>query len=150
MKIAVTSQNRKTVTGHAGKCRKFWIYEVADGEAHSRTLLELPLDQTFHARRGSDPLLGQVNVFITAGMGTGLQQRLKQSGILAVATLENDPDRAVSAWLNGTLKELPPEAHHHHGEGQDHDHGNEHDHGDCACQGHVRIEPAQRWRGLPL
>ena len=28
MKIAVTSQNRKTVTGHAGKCRKFWIYEV--------------------------------------------------------------------------------------------------------------------------
>jgi hypothetical protein len=32
MKIAVTSQNRKTITSHAGKCRKFWVYEVEDAE----------------------------------------------------------------------------------------------------------------------
>lgn len=28
MKIAVTSQNLSTISGHAGRCRKFWIYEV--------------------------------------------------------------------------------------------------------------------------
>ena len=31
MQIAVTSQNRKTVTEHAGKCRKFWIYDIKTG-----------------------------------------------------------------------------------------------------------------------
>jgi len=110
MKIAVTSENRKTVTGHAGKCRKFWVYEVDHAEAQGRTLLELGLDQTFHASHGTNPL-DHINVLITAGMGTGLQQRLKQRGILAVATTETDPDKAVAAWLNGTLQEIAPEDH---------------------------------------
>ncbi len=30
MKIAVTSQNRKTITDHAGKCRKFWLFDIDD------------------------------------------------------------------------------------------------------------------------
>ena len=45
MKIAVTSQNRKTITGHAGKCRKFWIYEIVDKKVVDNTLLELALEQ---------------------------------------------------------------------------------------------------------
>ncbi len=28
MRIAVTSQNRKTVTGNAGRCRRFWLYDI--------------------------------------------------------------------------------------------------------------------------
>ncbi len=31
MKIAVASQNRKTVTAHAGKCRKFWLKVLVKG-----------------------------------------------------------------------------------------------------------------------
>lgn len=31
MRIAVTSQNFKTVTGHAGKSRRFLIYEARPG-----------------------------------------------------------------------------------------------------------------------
>jgi predicted Fe-Mo cluster-binding NifX family protein len=126
MKIAVTSQNRKTVTGHAGKCRKFWVYDVDHAETQSRSLLELGMDQTFHASHGEGAHpLSSINVLITAGMGTGLQQRLKRMGILAVATAETDPDRAVSAWLNGTLVEVAPGNHTH---GHDHDH-DDHDHG---------------------
>ena len=113
MKIAVSSQNRKTVTGHAGQCRKFWIYDVAGGNALGRTLLELPLDQSFHASHGAPHPLDHVNVLITGGMGMGLRHRLKQKGIVAVATAETDPDRAVSAWLNDTLVEIAPEAHGH-------------------------------------
>ena len=26
MQIAISSQNRKTISGHAGKCRNFWTY----------------------------------------------------------------------------------------------------------------------------
>lgn len=117
MKIAVTSQNRKTVTGHAGKCRKFWIYEVDSADVKGRSLLELPIEQSFHASHDGGPHpLDDVNVLITGGLGAALQQRLKQKGILAVATSETDPDRAVAAWLEGSLAERPPEdpgPHHH-------------------------------------
>lgn len=44
MKIAVTSQNRKTITEHAGKCRKFWIDEIDDKTVVRKTMLELAHD----------------------------------------------------------------------------------------------------------
>ncbi len=128
MKIAVASQNRKTVTGHAGKCRKFWLFDVQGAEVLGKRLLELPMDQTFHASHGSGSHpLQDVNVLIAGGMGTGLQQRLKQKGILAVATAESDPERAVAAWLDGSLVEIPPELH-----GHAHDHGHAHSHASIA------------------
>ncbi len=93
MKIAVTSQNRKTVTGHAGKCRKFWVYEIEGKEVKGRNLLELPIEQSFHESHGDAPHpLDDVDVLICGGMGAGLQQRLKQRGIAAAATSETDPD----------------------------------------------------------
>lgn len=116
MRIAVTSQNRRTVTGHAGKCRKFWIFEVDDCEVRDKRLLELPIEQSFHESSQDAPHpLDAINVLITGGMGSGLQMRLKRKGILPVATAESDPDRAVAAWLNGTLRELPPGSQHGHG-----------------------------------
>ena len=39
MQIAVTSQNRKTITEHAGKCRKFWIYDVEKGVLTGKRLV---------------------------------------------------------------------------------------------------------------
>ena len=33
MRIAVTSQNFKTITGHAGKSRRFLIYDLEPGSA---------------------------------------------------------------------------------------------------------------------
>lgn len=126
MKIAITSQNRKTITGHAGKCRKFWVYEVAGREVRTKNLLELPIEQSFHENdhAASHPLDG-VNVLICGSLGSGLQNRLKRRGILAVATKETDPDQAVAAWLAGSLIEIVPDAHdgHEHGQGHGHGHG---------------------------
>lgn len=65
MKIAVASQNRKTVTGHAGKCRKFWIYGIDHDSVKGKTLLELPTDQSFHASHGQPHPLDDVQVLIT-------------------------------------------------------------------------------------
>jgi predicted Fe-Mo cluster-binding NifX family protein len=137
MKIAVASQNRKTVTGHAGKCRKFWIYEINGNQVLDRALLELPMEQSFHeSGPGAPHPLDDVNVLISAGMGQGLKFRLKQKGIQALATPETDPDRAVAAWLVGALEELPAEAHEH---GHEHDH---HHHGVQigATQGMVSVK----------
>jgi predicted Fe-Mo cluster-binding NifX family protein len=131
MKIAVTSQNRKTVTGHAGKCRKFWVYEVEDNVVQGKKLLELSLEQSFHESNQAAPHpLDEVNVLISGGMGQGLQFRLKQKGIQALSTAETDPDQAIQRWLAGTLDELPAETH-------DHSHEHEHDHG----HGHGHAHP---------
>ena len=100
LRIAVSSQNRKTVTEHAGKCRKFWIYEIAQGKLASKTLLELPIEQSFHAAAEDQPHpLDSSHVLLTAGIGSGLQQRLLRRGIEGVLTTETDPDRAVAAYL---------------------------------------------------
>lgn len=137
MKIAVTSQNRRTITGHAGKCRRFWIYQVQDCQVQDRQMLELALEQTFHESHGAGPHpLEGVNVLISASMGQGMHGRLKGMGILGVTTGETDPDRAVAAWLDGTLRELPPGAPHQHGPDHDHQHHHEHHHEHCGGHGH--------------
>lgn len=109
MKIAVTSQNRATVTDHAGQCRKFWIYETEYADVVEKHLLELAVGQGFHDALPQP--LDDINVLISGGMASAMRYRLKQQGIQAITTLESDPDRAVSAWLNGTLDELPPFGH---------------------------------------
>lgn len=105
MRIAITSQNLKSITGHAGKCRRFWIYEIENGGIESKQLRELPIEQSFHESDKSAPHpLDDIDVLVTAGMGPGLQQRLQQKGILAWITQETDPDRAALDLVKGTLR----------------------------------------------
>ena len=99
-KIAVTSQNRKTVTEHAGKCRKFWVYEIKAGAVVGKQLLELLKDQSLHETApGEAHPLDEVSVLLTTGFGAGLQQRLARKGIEAMMTEEKTPDAAVEAFL---------------------------------------------------
>ena len=108
MKIAVTSQNRKEVTGHAGRCRKFWVFEVQDQDIVGRELLELAKEQCLHDMApGIAAPLEAVNVLIVGGMGSGLRERLARQRIRVVVTQEKDPERAVRLWLAGELGEAP-------------------------------------------
>jgi predicted Fe-Mo cluster-binding NifX family protein len=115
MKIAVTSQNQRTITGHAGRCRKFWIFNTKDSEISDKELLELPQEQSLHesANQASHPLY-QVDVLIAGSMGQGLVTRLERKGIKWAITEENEPEKAVLLYLNGTLKSEAPHQHHHH------------------------------------
>ena len=108
MKIAVTSQNRRTVTSHAGRCRRFWIYAVEEGAVAGRELLELPREQSFHESRAREPHpLDGIDALISQGMGEGLIQRLAGMGARGYLTEASDPDEAVRHWLEGTLREGP-------------------------------------------
>ena len=112
MKIAIASQNRKIVTGHAGKCRRFWVYDIEDGAVKDKQLLELPREQSFSEHRGPEPHpLQGVRALITGGMGEGLMRRLAAMGTEGIVTPETDPDRAVAAYLAGTLAHGLPEVH---------------------------------------
>lgn len=123
MKIAVASQTRKSVTGHAGKCRKFWVYAIESGTVKDRQLLELPREQSFHEHHGPAPHpLAGVQVLITGGMGEGMARRLAGMGIEGLVTSETDPDHAVAAYLAGALPLGQPEAHDGHDHAAGHDH----------------------------
>ena len=101
MKIAVTSQNRKNVTEHAGRCRKFWVFSVEDNKVVDRELLELPKEQAFHDSSPHAPHpLDHIDVLIAGGMGQGLMTRLERRGIKSVVTKEDDPETAVVLYLS--------------------------------------------------
>ena len=104
LRIAVCSQNRKTVTEHAGKCRKFWIYDVSAGIIAGRELIELPLEEAMHSTPAgvAHPLDG-VDVLIAGSMGGGIQAKLRVRGIAPRITTITDPDAAVMAFLAGEM-----------------------------------------------
>ncbi len=81
MKIAITSQNKKHITGHAGKCRKFWLLEIIDNEVTAKDLIELPKEDSIRARGQLPDDLQGVDRFITSGMGEGMQRRLQSLDI---------------------------------------------------------------------
>ncbi len=104
MKIAVTSQNKKSITDHAGRCRNFWVFSVDDQKISDRTLIELPKEQSFHdCPRHEEHVLDVVDVLISGGMGQGLVNRLSRRGISGVITQEQDPEQAVLKYMNGSL-----------------------------------------------
>lgn len=114
MKIAVTSQNRKNITEHAGRCRKFWVFDIADNKIVDKALLELPKEQSFHDSSPHAPHpLDDVDILIAGGMGQGLVRRLERKGIKGVVTKEDDPEAAVSLYLDGSLISEPPNQHSH-------------------------------------
>lgn len=115
MKIAVTSQNRKAVTEHAGRCRKFWIFTIAENAVVDKQLLELPKEQAFHESSVHEPHpLDDIDVLITAGMGSGMVRRLARKNIKGLVTKESDPQTAVTLYLQGKLavQESDPTAGH--------------------------------------
>ena len=112
MRIAVTSQNLKTITGHAGKTRKFILYAVeADGSPVEVERLRLPKEMSFHEFQGEGPHpIDGVDVLITAGCGANFTRKLAARGIEVVTTGETDPFAAVDAYVHG--RPLAPAAPH--------------------------------------
>ena len=113
MKIAVTSQNFRTITGHAGKTRRFIIYETdADGNPTEVERLDLPKEMSIHAWPGGPHPIDVADVLITGGCGDGFVRNMASRGIRVIRTSESDPVTAVKAVIDGQqLPEAEPHAH---------------------------------------
>ena len=111
--IGVSSQNFRTVTGHAGKARRFLLYETSGhGQVKETGRLDLPKAMSMHEFHGDDHPLFGLDVVITAGCGDGFIRRMYAKGVTVIATSETDPARAAELIAAG--KSLSPAAPHEH------------------------------------
>lgn len=113
MRIGVSSQNFRTVTGHAGKTRRFLVYEVqTDGTLREAERLDMPKHLALHEFRGDDHPLFGLDALVTGSCGEGFVKRLAARGVRVVATAETDPFEAATALAQG--RALPPAPAHGH------------------------------------
>lgn len=129
MKIAVTSQNFRSVTGHAGKSRRFIIFDVGTPcDTPEVVWLDLPLEMSFHEFTGDKHPLDDMDVVLTASAGQGFIAKLAQRGVRVITCGESDPRKAVRDFLLGAVKPANPHAHL---EKERHEHA----FGNCCCIG---------------
>jgi predicted Fe-Mo cluster-binding NifX family protein len=114
MKIAVTSQNFRSITQHAGKTRRFLIFEQdpTSGEVKELARLDLPKEMSMHEFHGANHPIFEMDYLITGSGGQGFVQRMASAGVTVLITGEQDPLTAVTAVIEG--KPLPPPAPHDH------------------------------------
>lgn len=108
MKVAVASSDFTKVAGHAGRARKWLIYQVeADGSIAAPSRMELEHDNVFHyAEDGRPHPLDQVDALIAQSAGEGFLKNMERRGVEAVLTGETDPDKAVQDYLAHAV--MPP------------------------------------------
>jgi predicted Fe-Mo cluster-binding NifX family protein len=127
MKVAVTSQNFRTVTGHAGMTRRFIVFDAAAGSGVEEIArLDLPHAMAFHGFAGGPHPIDGVEVLLTGGAGDGFVAKMAARGIRVVRTGQQDPRRAVEEVLRGEV--TPPLANDH----DSHGHA-----GGCGCGHHA-------------
>ena len=113
MKIAVTSQNFRTITGHAGKARRFMVYtENQQGEWTESDRIDLPKEMSMHEFRGLSHPIDELDILITASCGNGFIHKMSSRGVDVITTSETDPLLAVTQYAAGIP--LPPAAPHAH------------------------------------
>lgn len=116
MKIAVASQNFRTVTAHAGKTRRFLVFQAAAGVPPVEIeRIDLPMGMAMHDfhGEGEHPLYA-LDVIIAGSAGSGFVARLAARGVEVALTSESDPLAAVQHYLAGTLPPAAPHEHHTH------------------------------------
>ncbi|UCG51435.1 MAG: NifB/NifX family molybdenum-iron cluster-binding protein [Candidatus Latescibacterota bacterium] len=117
MRVAIASDDGKTIAPHFGKARGFIIYDVEDGKVQSEKFVENTF--TGHARglSGADhavdrhgPILQALkdcNAVISHGMGRRIYADLRAVGIEAFVVNETDASEALSLYLRNALTDHP-------------------------------------------
>ena len=129
MRIAVTYENGE-IFQHFGHTAEFKIYEVKENKI-------IRTDVIGTGTSGHGALSGMlsaigVSVLICGGIGAGAQIALGKAGIKIYGGVRGNADKAVEAFISGTLEYDPEAKCDHHGHGDDHDCG-EHGCGEDSC-----------------
>jgi len=132
MKIAVVTDDEKTISAHFGRAQLYVVYTVENGQVigqetrpkanHSQFAHEHHHHGEHGDSHGMDPgsqrrhgqMMGTIQdceVLLGRGMGQGAFINLRELGIKPVLTDIQDIREAVDAYLAGTLVENPSRVH---------------------------------------
>jgi predicted Fe-Mo cluster-binding NifX family protein len=125
MKIAVITDDGKTISRHFGRAKYYQVIEIKNGEIIDRELRE-KIGHSHYAHReqrhfdqnkgsGTDPAshtkhermaeaISDCDALISGGMGRGAYQSMEIFGIKPIVTKIEDIDKAIDAYLKGELK----------------------------------------------
>ena len=95
MLIVITSQNRHHITPHAGKCRKFWKYELKDEKVTDKQLIEVEKEESFSQSGEVLEKLLPMDIFVTTGIGDRLREKLRNIGVHVIVTTEIEPEQFI-------------------------------------------------------
>lgn len=129
MRIAVTYENGE-IFQHFGHTEQFKVYDIEEGKIISSEVVST--NGSGHGALAG--VLGALNadVLICGGIGGGAQMALAQVGIRLFGGVSGDADKAVEAYLAGTLAYNPNVQCNHHG-----DHHHEGNCGEHGCGSHT-------------
>ncbi|MCK4820730.1 dinitrogenase iron-molybdenum cofactor biosynthesis protein [bacterium] len=137
MKIAVVTDDEKTIGAHFGRASKYVVFSVENGEIASREVREKVGHRQFAAEdqtkshhhddkeaggRGLGKHAGERHrrmfanitdcaVLLARGMGRGAQLGLQQTGLKPILNDISDIDIAVEAAINGSIVDHPNRVH---------------------------------------
>ncbi len=124
MKIAVVSDEGKTISQHFGRAPLYVVLTIEEGQVIAREIRDKMGhgswghehgDQATHdhlhgfgdaAQRRHQSMIAAIadcQVLLVRGMGSGAYEHIKQAGIQPVITDMAEIDQAVQAYLAGTL-----------------------------------------------
>ncbi len=106
MKIAIATKHFSEVSGHAGQCRHWLLYDLSQHQ--SSQLLPAPRQITLDAGEvlhtfeddRAHPLDG-VDIAVVASAGDGFIRHMRQRGCQVLVTGESDPALAITRILAG-------------------------------------------------
>jgi predicted Fe-Mo cluster-binding NifX family protein len=117
MKIAIASDDERTISSHFGQTRGFVVFDVEGKEVKNREYR--PSTFTGHARglegAGHEidrhgPILSALSdckAVISHGMGRRIYDDLKGAGIEAWITDETEVQKAIDSYISGELIDRP-------------------------------------------
>lgn len=128
IKVAVASDDKMSMDGHAGKCQNYFIYEIDDKGNYTKELKELAkketLRYTFHSDKSENPtnFLFGMDIILVTEIGQGGAMKLANQGVKALIVRKAETtDEVVDQLIAGTLDVFEPQPHDHN-----HDHGHHH------------------------
>lgn len=118
MKIAVSTNDQKRVSGHLGRCRAFKVFEIEDGNILSQEIRENVftyhrMEHQHHGEGGGHSHtrliegLKDCSYVISSGGGWRIVEDLKQNNIQIIFTDVELIDEAIKLFINGELKDNP-------------------------------------------
>lgn len=153
IKVAITAQDKQTVSGHAGHCEHFFIFDINEEGQYQKSSVEVTDADSLHnflhgdAAQFENHFIKDVKILLTQDIGQGAVQKLARQKIAAYIIREDDPETAIQKLVEGTLEAYANEGggcgcgsgggHHHdheHEHAHHHEHGHNHENGGgCGC-----------------